>query len=147
MSTVATLTEAEVKQFVLNWYRKLDVHAPVEELLPLLAVKGLEVRLPETTLHSHADFVKWYEGVTHKFFNEVHTMKELNVKIAPDQADVQLVVNWQAYVWNPPAPNSQWLGFDAAQRWVVKPSSDNGRPLVVTYIVDALTPMPGSPDL
>jgi hypothetical protein len=147
MSIVATLTEVEVKQFVIDWYRKLDVHAPVDELLPRLAAEGLEVRLPETTLYSHADFINWYEGVTRKFFNEVHTMKELHVTIASGQADVQLVVNWQAFIWNAPAPKSQWLGFDAAQSWVVKPSEEDGRLLVVTYIVDALTPMPGSPDL
>ncbi len=147
MSTVATLTETDVKQFVLDWYHKLDVHAPLEEFLPLLTTKELEFRLPETTLHSQEDFAHWYDTVTHKFFNETHTMKQLDVHVGPEQADVQLVVNWQAYVWDAPAPNSQWIGFDAAQRWIVKVDPETNRLVIATYIVDSLTPMPGSPAL
>jgi len=57
------------------------------------------------------------------------------------------VVNWQARRWNPPAPRSEWIGFDAYQRWEMIPSPASGRPVVVRYIVDELRPMPGSPPL
>ena len=147
MSTTAQLTETEVREFVLDWYKKLDVHVPVEDLLPNLAGDELEMRLPETTLHGQGDFIKWYDGVTHKFFDEAHTMKDLNITVSQEQADVQLVVNWQAHIWNAPSPNSQWIGFDAAQRWTVKLSPGTNKLIVTTYIVDAFTPMPGSPDL
>ncbi len=40
MTTLATasapLTVAEVKELAAQWYRKLDVHAPLVELLPLV---------------------------------------------------------------------------------------------------------------
>ena len=146
-SVQPVLTEACVREFVLNWYRELDVHAPVENLLSYLASDDLVIRLPETTLYSQDDFIKWYEGVIHKFFDEVHEMKTLDIQIQEEQANVKLVVNWQAHIWNAPAPTSQWLGFDAAQRWVVKASPSTNQPMIVTYIVDALIPMSGSPEL
>jgi len=37
--------------------------------------------------------------------------------------------------------------FDAAQTWIIKRSSETGKPVIVTYIVDGLTPMEGSAEL
>jgi hypothetical protein len=147
MSTVATLRQTDVRQLVDDWYAKLDVHAPVEEFLPLLADEGLEMQFPEATLRDKQAFIDWYTGVTHKFFDEVHVMKDLFIGVADNVATVQLVVNWQAHIWNPPAAKSQWLGFDAKQRWIVQASSQTHKPVIVTYIVQALTPMEGSATL
>jgi hypothetical protein len=157
MSDMPPLLESEVKQLVDTWYAKLDAHSPVEELLPLLADEDMEMKLPETTLHGHAEFIQWYERVIRTFFDEIHAMKELHITLtgiprepgsevdgSVMQAQVQLVVNWQAHRWNPPAPKSEWLGFDARQRWVVKRLRETGRPVIATYIVDALIPMAGS---
>lgn len=147
MNSTATLVNSEVEEFVIDWYKKLDVHASSEELLPLLADEDLEIRFPEVTVYDKAGFLAWYDRVTHLFFDEVHTMKELSVMSAGQQANVTLVVNWQARIWNAPAPKSQWLGFDAAQRWVVRRSPHTRELVIATYIVDALTPMPGSASL
>jgi hypothetical protein len=160
MNYMTPLFEYEVKQLVDTWYAKLDVHAPVEELLPLLADDGMEMKLPEVTLHGHAEFIQWYERVIRTFFDEIHTMKELHITLPepPGEADVQavgsstqaqveLVVNWQARRWKPPAAKSEWLGFDAEQRWVVQRLPNTGKLIVMTYIVDALTPLEGSESL
>lgn len=144
---MAALDEAEVKDLVTAWYQALDVHAPVEEMLPMLAADGLEMTFPEGVQRGQDGFRRWYETVTHRFFDEVHTLQNLTVTLNGDRADVKLVVNWQAKIWDPPAPRSVWLGFDAAQTWVVERSPTSGRPVVRTYIVDALTPMPGSASL
>lgn len=147
MKTLTPLTESEVKQFVDDWYLKLDIHAPVEEFLPLLVEENLTMQLPERTLHSLDEFKTWYDGVTHIFFDEVHTMQELNIAIASDRADIQLVVRWEASRWHEPAPKSERLAFNAAQRWVVKRSPNTQKPVVETYIVDSFTPLPGFPSL
>jgi hypothetical protein len=160
MNHMTPLLETEVKQLVDTWYSKLDVHANVEELLALLADDRLEMTLPEVTLHGHAEFMQWYERVTRTFFDEIHIMKELHITLteppgetdiegdgSSTQAQVQLVVNWQARRREPPAAKSEWLGFDAEQRWVVQRLPNTGKPGIVTYIVDALTPMEGSVSL
>lgn len=147
MNNLVPLTESEVKKLVDDWYLKLDVHAPVKDLLPLLADESLEMQFPEGRLHGHDEFKTWYDGVIHTFFDEVHTMQALDITTASDSANIQLVVRWEASRWRAPAPKSERLAFDAAQRWVVKRSPDTHKPVIVTYIVDSLTPLDGFPSL
>jgi hypothetical protein len=47
----------------------------------------------------------------------------------------------------PPAPRSEWLGFDAFQTWEVVRSPETGRVVIARYVVNELRPMPGSPVL
>jgi len=147
MAQGPALTEAEVRDLVVDWYKKLDVHAPLEEYRPLLADDGLEMRFPEGTSHGFAGFKAWYDRVTFIFFDEVHELQQLKITPSGDEANVQLVVRWEARRWNPPKPRSEQLRFDAAQRWVVRRSPQSGRPVILTYIVDSLTPLEGSPPL
>ena len=53
------------------------------------------------------NFREWYERIINTFFDEVHTIKELQVTPAGDHADVKVVVNWQAKVWQPPDGEEQ----------------------------------------
>ncbi|MEJ1929450.1 hypothetical protein WDZ92_04115 [Nostoc sp. NIES-2111] len=147
MKTLTPLTESEVKQLVSDWYLKLDVHAPVEELLSMLANETLKMQFPESSVHGQDEFQTWYDRVIHTFFDEAHTMQALDIKTTLEQADIQLVVRWEASRWQAPAPKSQRLAFDAAQRWVVKRSQLTQKPVIETYIVDSLTPLAGFPNL
>lgn len=146
------LTEPEIRRAVDVWFAKLDVHAPGKEMLPLLAEDTLEMQFPEGPLKGQKAFIDWYEGpkgVTRKFFDEIHVLKSLDVKIDPDgsSATVDLVVNWQAHRWAPPSPKSQWLGYDAGQTWVFKRSPRTGQPIIEVYRVTTFDPMEGSPPL
>ncbi len=60
---------------------------------------------------------------------------------------VDVVVNWQARRWRPPAPRSEWLGFDAYQQWDMIRSPASGKPVILRYVVNELRPMPGSKPL
>ena len=144
MTTVATLTESEVKQLVDDWYRKLDVHAPMVELLPMLADEGLEMRFPEVTAYGYAGFEEWYQRVIRLFFDEVHTMKELQIRVTDDRADVKLVVYWETSIWKPPAARSERIMLDAAQTWIVARSPQTRKPVITTYIVDGIDYRDGS---
>ena len=134
------LNETAVRDLVKNWYQLLDVHAPETDLVPLLSETGLEMQFPEGPLHGLDDFRRWYETVTHTFFDEKHVLKEVNVTLAADRADVNLIVNWQASRWKPPSAQTDRLGFDAYQRWTVTRNAA-GRPVIVSYIVDRMVPM------
>ena len=116
-------------------------------MLDFLIDEGLEMRFPETTARGHKGFRDWYQAVTHRFFDEVHTLREVTVTSGtPGAALARVVVNWQAKIWNPPDANSQWLGFDAYQTWTVVPGPDGALQIAV-YVVDDLKPMPGSAEL
>ena len=141
------LDQAEVKALVDAWYRALDVHAPVDQVVAMVAADGLECYWPEGPTFGVDEFKGWYDRVTHTFFDEVHTMKELEITPRGSEADVKLVVNWQAKVWNPPDAASKWLGMDARQTWVVARAGEGGRPVIKKYVVDGMDLMPGSSTL
>ncbi|NTU63985.1 MAG: hypothetical protein HGB05_11455 [Chloroflexi bacterium] len=145
-TTLEPLTEAEVKQLIDDWYHGLDVHAPTVEMLPLVAEEGLEMRFPEATLHGQADFDRWYNGVIRIFFDEVHKLDELTIKLSDDrsQAEVRLVGLWEASRWRAPASNSERLRMRPNQTWQVRRSAQTGKPVIARYIVNSLDPLPGS---
>ena len=146
MATTTQLSEATVKKLVDDWYVALDVHAPFEEIVKFVATSGLEMFWPEGPTYGVDGFKGWYDRVTTTFFDEVHTMKDLTITPRGDEADVKLVVNWQAKVWNPPDAKSKWLGMDARQTWVVR-MSEAGQPVIQKYVVDGIDLMEGSSSL
>ncbi len=134
-----------IQQMARDWYRLLDEHAPMLELMPMLSEEGLQMVLPEVTLHGQNDFVNWYQGVIRIFFDEIHEVRQADVTYAGDEAHVGIVVHWEASVWKPPARNSERINCEAYQRWVVV--LEDGRPVVKTYIVDRLEYNAGSATL
>lgn len=149
MSELAPLTAAEVQAFAEDWYRKLDVHAPLEDFVPLLADDGLEMVFPEATVQGFEGFKGWYERVVRIFFDEVHTVKEAQPSFKDDglAADVKVVVKWEASVWNPPAPYSERIILDAYQTWEVKRSPKTQAVVISRYVVDSLDYAEGSAKL
>jgi hypothetical protein len=142
-----TLNEADIKKMAEEWYYKLDVHAPLIEILPMLAEEGLEMKFPEATLKGLAAFEAWYHGVIRIFFDEVHKVKEVKSVINGNRAEVKVVVHWEASKWAPPARNSDRIILDAYQTWIVELSPRTGKPVVKTYIVDKLEYDPKSAKL
>ncbi|MFO1371480.1 MAG: hypothetical protein U1F42_03485 [Candidatus Competibacteraceae bacterium] len=153
VTTTEPLSQAEIEAFAADWYRKLDEHVPASEITPMVAEQGLEFVVPEATLRSREEFGQWcvggggHPGVFNLFFDEVHTLRRVVASGSADRPTVEVVVNWQARRWRPPAPRSEWIGFDAYQTWEMIRSPVSGRPVIVRYIVDELRPMPGSPRL
>jgi hypothetical protein len=147
MSNLAPVTEAEVSELAAEWYRKLDIHAPMVEILPLLADEELELVFPEGPAYGYKGFEKWYQRVIRIFFDEVHTLKEVTLTRTGDAAEIKVVVQWEASMWNPPDAKSARINSDAYQRWVVKRSPETGKPIVVKYIVDKLEYREGSATL
>ncbi len=136
-----------IEAFAAEWYRKLDEHVPTADLLPMLAEAEVEFVLPEATFRGAEAFARWYEGVIAVFFDEIHTLSSVAVERRGERALADVVVNWQARRWWPPAPRSQWIGFDAYQQWEMAASPATGAPVITRYVVNELRPMPGSPAL
>jgi len=134
-----------LQQMARDWYHLLDIHAPLLELMPMVAREGLEMVLPEVTLRGQNDFVNWYQGVIRIFFDEVHVVKQADVTYSGDEAHVNIVVHWEASVWKPPARNSERINCEAFQRWIVV--LEDGKPVIKTYLVDRLEYNAGSATL
>ena len=94
----------------------LDRHVDLDVALRYLVDDGPGDAFPRGHgPRGHAGFADWYKAVTNRFFDEVHTVTSVDVTSTRRRhgANVKVVVNWQAKIWNPPAPKSEWLGFDA----------------------------------
>lgn len=148
MSNLAPLSETEVKEFAAEWYRQLDIHAPVEDYIPFLVEKEFEIQVPEGTFRGFEGFKSWYENALNLFFDEVHTIKNITLtSVSKEKADIKVIVNWQASTWKSPAPKSERIVMDAYQTWVVKRSPVNQKPVISTYIVDKIEYAKGSAQL
>lgn len=138
-----TLTDEAISQFAIAWYEALDRHDALEDVLPMLVDNGLEMRFPEVTSYGYPGFTDWYAAVTTRFFDEVHTVRSVDVLTDDGKtAEVKVVVNWQAKAHDGQDAKSKWLGFDAFQTWTVV-AGPNG-PQIKIYTVDRMAPMPGS---
>lgn len=141
MAETGTLSNWEVQDLVYTWFRKLTDKVPADELIAMLSPRNLEMQFPDQTLGNYDDFRAWLNTVTHLFFDQVHDVKYLDVQIAGSQATVNLIVNWQARTWKPPAAYSEWQGSYVHQQWTVRRDPASGRVVIVTYKVGSFDPM------
>ncbi|HEX4225483.1 MAG TPA: nuclear transport factor 2 family protein, partial [Pseudonocardiaceae bacterium] len=119
---VQELTAAAISEFATAWYQALDRHDDIDEVFPLLVDSGLVMNFPEGTSKGHDGFREWYDAVTTRFFDEVHTVREVKpLSLSPKEAEVSVLVNWQAKMHEGQTAKSSWLGFDAYQTWTVVP--------------------------
>lgn len=120
------ITLDEIKRFAAAWYYLLDIHAPIEEISTLLAAEGLNMQFPDGDIRDFASFKRWYDRVTNLFFDEIHNVQSVDpIKISGDEADVRVVVGWQASWFEPPAAKSKRTAMDATQDWTVRRSTRN----------------------
>lgn len=141
------LTKESIQTFAEDWYKKLDVHAPMVEVLPMLIDDGLEMVFPEVTVYGHAGFEGWFQRVIRIFFDEVHTVKMVDSDIKDDGTALsKVVVQWEASVWNGPDAYSKRIKLDAYQTWGIKEGPD-GKPQITLYTVDELKYHEGSAEL
>ena len=134
MSKGNPLSEENIRKFVAAWYYALDVHAPIEEISRFLADKDLNVQFPDGNITDMASFKTWYDRVTNLFFDENHYVQTVAAKVSGDQAELDIVVGWQASWFEAPAAKSKRTSMDATQRWTVRKSSKNAYGLeIVAY--------------
>ena len=128
------LTQEQIKGFVAAWYLALDQHAPIETCYAMLADRDLDVQFPDGNIHDMPSFKTWYDRVTNLFFDENHVVQTVDADIKGDEAELIVVVGWQASWWEPPAAKSKRVSMDATQQWIVRRSAKNAHGLeIVVY--------------
>lgn len=143
MGTADALSDGNIRRFAAAWYLALDNHAPVEDLAALLA-DDVQMVFPEKTLLGMNDFRAWYAGgrysdgteapgVINIFFDENHNVVSTEVKTRTDhQAEVIVVVAWQASWFEKPATKAKRTSLDATQAWTLVPSDKNHHGMVIS---------------
>ena len=131
MSSPITLDQ--IDGLVAAWYRALDNHDPIDSCYQLMAEDDLNMQFPDGDIHDFASYKKWYDRVTNIFFDENHTVLSVEATITGDQAEVDVVVGWQASWWEPPAAKSKRVSMDATQKWIVRQSTKNAYGLEIIF--------------
>lgn len=140
-------SEDNIKKFAAAWYLALDIHAPTEDCERLLATEDIQMIFPEKTLKGMSDFRAWYAGGTYSdgekapgviniFFDEIHNVKDVKVRVDGDTAEVDVIVGWQASWFEPPAAKSKRTAMDATQRWTLRRAPEGKNPYgleIVSY--------------
>lgn len=119
------ITLEQIKRLVAAWFLALDQHDPIENCYGLLADRDLNVQFPDGDIRDQASFKKWYDRVTNLFFDESHVVQSVEGDIKGDEADIRVIVGWQASWWEAPAAKSKRVSMDATQAWTVRRSSKN----------------------
>lgn len=125
--------------FVQRWFDDLSRHVPVEHLLPRLSDTDLEMRFPERTLRSHADFEDWYAQVGRAYTDQTHTVEALAVQPDGDMANCAVTVVWEATS----TKDGSRSAFRVHQAWRLRdvaPESTRA-PRIQTYLVLDLNPI------
>lgn len=140
------ITAEQIRTFAAAWYLALDQHAPIEECWKLLADEGLRMEFPDGDIRDFESFKKWYDRVTHIFFDENHNVQRVEVLSSTgDQAECVVVVGWQASWFEPPAAKSKRTSMDATQKWIVRRSNKNAYGLEIVYYNATLEPFKYAP--
>ena len=148
MNKISSISESEVKSLALDWYDKLTKKVPIDQYIYLLAKQNLKMEFPNGNQVFEWDgFQNWYKQVTNTFFDQIHILKHLEVKPNGEIAEVQIVVHWEASMWQPPAAKSERVILDAYQNWQVRNSIETQLPVIQTYVVDRFEYAEGSTKL
>lgn len=126
--------ENDVKSFVHHLFALFDKHVDVNQFLLLIVDEDLEMQFPEITLHSHADFKKWYVGIGEKYVSNTHQVERLSVKFpGAGKYEVDLVVYWQAVT-----RENKYISFRVHQVWTLDDGNGGQWPRILRYIVEEL---------
>jgi hypothetical protein len=146
-------TEDSIRQFASTWFEMLDAHASVETCSRMLADDGLYMHFPEADIGDLAAFRGWYDRVAHLFFDEKHSIRNLEVRdsATDGHVEVAMVVRWRTRWWTAPAAESRLVDLEVSQKWIVRCCDTKKNPLgleIVSYVLgDDLTFAPGSAKL
>jgi hypothetical protein len=124
--------ENDIVSFVYQVYSMYDRHAPVDQFLPLLAPRNLEMRFPEATLRSHADFKRWYAEVGKAIASNTHTLESVKATLLGGgryQADI-------VGIWQAESRNGEYIVFRFRQRWTLL-DGPGKKPIIQGYTVEA----------
>lgn len=138
------LDKIEIIEFILEWFSLINNHESIEKLIDMLDTNGFELRFPEKTITGKEELEDWYNSVIHKYFDQVHNVKNVDIELSKGKADIILTLNWEARFWEAPNPYSNYLKCEVIQSWVLVKDPVKNKPKIKKYIVNYLKDLKGS---
>lgn len=138
------LNKIEIFEFILEWFSLINNHEPVRKLTDKLNADDFELKFPEKTITNTEEFCDWYNTVTNKYFDQVHNVKNIDIEISEEKADIILMLNWEARSWEPTNPYSCYTNCEIIQSWILVKDPSKNKPAIKKYIVNYLKEQKGA---
>jgi hypothetical protein len=123
--------ENALRAFVFEWFDQLDRQVDPATFVAQLSPTDLEMKLPERTLRSHADFHDWYAGIRATIQGNAHEVSDVSCERADDETwTVTLRVRWTATT-----VDGKQVEMKVRQTWSVE-ERPGGRFLIRRYVVE-----------
>jgi hypothetical protein len=135
MSAENPLTEQEVEQLILTFWKMQEGKARVVELMEVTA-PDLEISMGEFAWHGYKGLEDHQMGSKAQFFDQKFEPRSISVEVSGVEAKVKSEVQWNARHWTSPAAKSQEVRAIYNHTWIVRRSPDTGKPVVVLNHVD-----------
>jgi hypothetical protein len=129
------LTEEEVKQLILTFWKMQEEKAHLVDLMKVTA-PDLEISMGEFAWHGYRGLEDHQMGSKAQFFDQHFEPRRISVELSRGKATVKSEVQWNARHWTFPAAKSQEIRAIYSHTWKVRRSSDTGKPVVVLNHVD-----------
>jgi len=93
-------SDNDVKSFIYQWFAAFDHQREAGYFLNRMT-ETVNMEYPDFPIHSQADFLRWYRGVTDNIVWNSHHLDTIFVTGEQDTGwDVSYVVNWKARAKN-----------------------------------------------
>lgn len=129
---MASLNEAELKKFILEFYAQADQSAPLVWFLPYIDEKFHMFWTPTCQFDGLVGFEEFYRNLTASQFDRKHEVNDIKIKINGDTADITFMIHLVAKVWHAPMAKAIHAENQAGFHWTMK-MGKSGTPVIVEY--------------
>jgi hypothetical protein len=129
------LTEAEVKQLILTFWKLDEEKAHLVDLMEVTA-PDLEISMGEFAWHGYRGLEDHQMDSKAQYFDEKFEPKSISVEVSGQEATVKSEVQWSARHWTFAAAKSDEIKAIYSHTWKVRRSPETGKPVVVLNHVD-----------
>lgn len=106
------VTKEMVLDFLANWYRMMDSHAPLEEVLQSVAPDQFRMQIIDgPMIEGEAGFTEWYMEKISTSFDSLHMVHSIDVTVHGDTADAVILADWSGRNWVVPGVKSEAAAF------------------------------------
>ena len=135
---VAPLTEQELTDFILEFYRQADNSAPLGWFLPYIEEDHHMIWTPTCQFFGPAGFEEFYRNLTSNMFDRKHEIQNIRVSDENGTQVVTFTIHLTGRVWAAPHPRSFHAENYADFRWTVRRSAKTGKVAIMDYFLTAV---------
>lgn len=135
MSTDHPLTEEEVKQLILTFWKLDEEKAHLVDLMEVTA-PDLEISMGEFAWHGYRGLEDHFAGSKADYFDEHFEPRSISVEVSGAEATVKSEVEWSARHLPSRAARSEEIRAIYWHTWKVRRSPETAKPVVVLNHVD-----------